>query len=234
MQQNLQQNKGLVKGVFDKVFNKYDLMNDLISLGVHRIWKRDLIRMMNPSKSKILIDVACGTGDVAQLYSEATNNLSKILCLDPNQNMLTEGKKKLSKYKNIKWKLSSAENLKAPNNSFDFYTISFGLRNTKDIKKSISEAYRVLKSGGRFLCLEFSKIENENLDFLYKNYSKIIPHIGKIVVGDDEPYKYLIKSIDQFINQDQLIEELKMNKFKNCGYRNLTGGIAAIHYGWKI
>jgi len=234
MDQVLQQKKGLVKGVFNKVFKKYDLMNDLMSLGIHRIWKKNLIQMMNPSNKKRLIDVACGTGDVAKLYLEATDNISTILCVDPNINMIKECKKNLKKYKNIKWKVCSAERLNVPDNSFDFYTISFGLRNAKNINKSLKEAHRVLKSGGRFLCLEFSKIENNNLEILYKNYSKLIPKIGEIVVGEKKPYEYLVKSIENFINQKQLIEKMKQSNFKNCEYRNLSGGIVAIHSGWKI
>ena len=234
MDQVLQQKKSLVKGVFNKVFKKYDLMNDLMSLGIHRIWKKNLIQMMNPSNKKRLIDVACGTGDVAKLYLEATDNISTILCVDPNINMIKECKKNLKKYKNIKWKVCSAERLNVPDNSFDFYTISFGLRNAKNINKSLKEAHRVLKSGGRFLCLEFSKIENNNLEILYKNYSKLIPKIGEIVVGEKKPYEYLVKSIENFISQKQLIEKMKQSNFKNCEYRNLSGGIVAIHSGWKV
>jgi len=234
MTQALQQKKGLVKGVFNKVFKKYDMMNDLMSLGIHRIWKKNLIQMMNPSNKKRLVDVACGTGDIAKLYLEATNNNSKILCVDPNINMIKECKKNLKKYKNIKWKVCSAEKLNVPDNNFDFYTISFGLRNTKNINKSLNEAYRVLKKGGRFLCLEFSKIENNNLEILYKNYSKLIPKIGEIVVGEKKPYEYLVKSIENFISQKQLIEKMNQNNFVNCEYRNLSGGIVSIHSGWKI
>ena len=234
MQQNLQQNKGLVQSVFDSVFDKYDLMNDLMSLGIHRLWKKELIYMINPTYNQKLIDVGSGTGDIAKLYSEAANNNSKILCIDPNIKMIEKGKKKLRKYNNIKWKTGSAEKLTINNNLFDFYTISFGLRNTKNLNKSISEAYRVLKKGGRFFCLEFSKIENMNLDFLYKKYSKIIPILGKLVVGDKKPYEYLLKSIDEFPNQYQLVEIMKKNGFENCHYRNLSGGIVAIHSGWKI
>ncbi len=234
MQQDLQQKKGLVEGVFNKVFNRYDLMNDFMSLGIHRIWKKDLIQMMNPSNNKKLIDVGCGTGDIASLYIKTTSNKTSILCVDPNKKMITEGKKKLNKYKNITWKVGYAENLKVPNNSYDFYTISFGLRNTKNLNKSLAEAYRVLKKGGRFLCLEFSKIENSNLDFIYKNYSKIIPLLGQIIVGDNKPYKYLTQSIEKFVNQEQLLEIIKNNNFKNCTYINLSGGIVAIHSGWKI
>ena len=234
MNQVLQQKKGLVKEVFNKVFKKYDLMNDLMSLGIHRIWKKNLIQMMNPSNKKKIIDVACGTGDIAKLYLEATDKNSKILCVDPNINMIKECKKNLKKYKNVKWKLCSSEKLNVPNNSFDFYTVSFGLRNAKNIDKSLSEAYRILKRGGRFFCLEFSKIENNNLEIFYKNYSKLIPKIGELVVGQKQPYEYLVKSIENFISQKQLIEKMKNNNFKNCEYRNLSGGIVSIHSGWKI
>ena len=234
MDQVLQQKKGLVKGVFNKVFKKYDLMNDLMSLGIHRIWKKNLIQMMNPSNNKSLIDVACGTGDIAKLYLEATNSNPRILCVDPNVNMIKECKKNLKSYKNIKWKICNAERLNIPDNSFDFYTISFGLRNVKDINKSLREANRVLKKGGRFLCLEFSKIENDNLEILYKKYSKIIPKIGEIVVGEKKPYEYLLKSIENFIDQKQLVEKMEKNNFKNCEYRNLSGGIVSLHSGWKI
>jgi len=234
MQQNLQNKDGLVKNVFNKVYDKYDLMNDFMSLGIHRIWKKDLIQLMNPSKGKKLIDVACGTGDLGKLYLDSVGANQKILCVDPNKGMIKKGKSKLKKYKNIKWIIASAENLPIQDNSCDYYTISFGLRNTKNLNKALSEAYRILKPGGRYLCLEFSKIENSNLNSFYKNYSKLIPLIGKIVVGEKEPYEYLIKSIESFINQAQLINLMKKNKFQNCTYRNLSGGIVAIHSGWKI
>jgi len=234
MQQYLQNKKGLVQKVFDKVYDKYDLMNDFMSLGVHRIWKKDLIKWMNPSTKKRLIDVACGTGDLAKLYLELTDKDEKIFCVDPNKSMINKGKEKLKKYKNIKWLIGSAESLPINDNSFDYYTISFGLRNTKNLNKALSEAYRVLKPGGRYLCLEFSKIQNPNLDFIYKNYSKLIPLIGETIVGKKEPYEYLIKSIEEFINQEELIDLMEKNKFKKCNYRNLSGGIVAIHSGWKI
>ena len=234
MEQYLQNKKGLVQNVFDKVFDKYDLMNDLMSLGIHRLWKKDLIYLMNPSYNQNLIDVASGTGDIAKLFLNNTSKNAQITCVDPNKGMVSKGKDKLKEFKNLKWIVSSAENLPVNDNSFDFYTISFGLRNTKDINKSLSEAYRVLKPGGRFLCLEFSKIQNSNLNFLYKNYSKIIPSIGKIIVGDREPYEYLVKSIDNFLNQEELIDVMIENNFKKCSYRNLSGGIVSIHSGWKI
>ena len=234
MQQYLQNKKGLVQSVFDSVFNKYDLMNDFMSLGVHRIWKRDLLRLMNPSKNKTLIDVACGTGDIGKLFLDSTDRDNKIFCVDPNKGMISEGKKKLNLYKNINWLTATAEKLPIKNNSCDYYTISFGLRNVKNISKALAEAHRVLKPGGRYLCLEFSKIQNPSLNFIYKNYSKLIPLIGKTVVGQKKPYEYLIKSIEGFINQEDLIHLMQKNKFVNCNYRNLSGGIVAIHSGWKV
>ena len=234
MQQYLQNKKGLVQGVFDQVFDKYDLMNDFMSLGVHRLWKKNLINMMNPSKNQNLIDVACGTGDIGKLFLDNTNINNNITCVDPNKGMITKAKSKLINYKNISWIISKAEMLPLKENSFDFYTISFGLRNTTDLNKVLAEAYRVLKPGGRFLCLEFSKIQNENFEYIYKKYSKLIPLVGKYIVGKKEPYDYLIKSIEEFLNQDELLELMKNNNFEKCNYRNLTNGIVSIHSGWKI
>ena len=234
MQQYLQNKKGLVQGVFDKVFDKYDLMNDFMSLGVHRLWKKDLLHMMNASPRQKLVDVACGTGDIAKLYLNCVNKNSKITCVDPNRGMIKKGKEKLSKFQNLNWVVADAENLPIKSNLFDFYTISFGLRNTKDLSKALKEAYRVLKPGGRYLCLEFSKIQNSSLDLVYKYYSKLIPSVGKFVVGKKEPYEYLVKSIENFINQDELIGLMEKNGFEKCTYRNLSGGIVSIHSGWKI
>ena len=234
MQQYLQNKKGLVQNVFDQVYNNYDLMNDLMSLGIHRLWKKNLLNMMNPSYDKRLIDVACGTGDIAKLYLNNVSKFSDITCVDPNKGMIKKGKEKLNKFKNLKWIEANAESLPLLKNSFDFYTISFGMRNTKDLNKTLSEAYRVLKPGGRFLCLEFSKIQNSNLEFLYESYSKLIPSIGKLIVGKKEPYEYLIKSIKDFVNQDELLEIMTNNGFKECFYNNLSGGIVSIHSGWKI
>ena len=234
MQQYLQNKKGLVQNVFDQVYDQYDLMNDFMSLGVHRLWKKSLLNMMNPLPHQKLIDVACGTGDIAKLFLNYVNESSLITCVDPNKGMIKKGKEKLNKFKNIDWIIAPAEKLPIKDNSFDFYTISFGLRNAKNLNQALTEAYRVLKPGGRFFCLEFSKIQNEGLDFIYRNYSKLIPSIGKLVVGNKEPYEYLIKSIENFINQDELIDLMLKNGFKKCDYRNLSGGIVSIHSGWKI
>ncbi len=234
MRQFLQNQKNLVKNVFDKVYDKYDLMNDFMSFGIHRLWKKDFINMMAPSINKKLIDVGCGTGDIGKLFLKKTQSKGTVYNVDPNEKMINYGKKRFIDTKNIVWKIASAEKLDFDDNYFDYYTISFGLRNTKSINKSLEEAYRVLKPGGRYLCLEFSKIENSNLDFIYKNYSKIIPQIGKLVVGEREPYDYLIESIERFVNQDQLIDYMKNTGFIDCKYRNLSGGIVAIHSGWKV
>ena len=234
MQQYLQNKKGLVQSVFNRVYDKYDLMNDFMSLGIHRIWKKNLINMINPTLNGNLIDVACGTGDIGKLFLDNTSIDRKISCVDPNKGMIAKGKEKLNKYKNIDWVVAPAEKLPVLSNSFDYYTISFGLRNTKNIDKALSEALRVLKPGGRFLCLEFSKIQNSKLDLAYKNYSKLIPFIGSIVVGEKEPYEYLLKSIKNFVNQKELLSLMEKNKFKKCSYRNLTGGIVSIHSGWKF
>jgi len=234
MKNTIQDKTKLVNSVFSKVFKKYDLMNDLMSLGVHRIWKEKFIDWLNPTPNSNLIDVASGTGDIAKLFSKKTNHLANITCIEPNNEMYNQGRKKLNYLKNIKWIKAEAEFLPVNDNSYDFYTISFGIRNVSDINKSLKEAYRVLNTGGRFMCLEFSKIDNEALNFLYKKYSKIIPVVGKYVVGSSKPYEYLIESIDSFYNQKELSELMVRNGFSNVEYRNLTNGIAAIHSGWKI
>ena len=234
MQQYLQNEKGLVQNVFDDVYDRYDLMNDLMSLGIHRLWKKNLLNMMNPTSNSKLADVACGTGDIAKFFLNYFSKENSVTCVDPNKNMIKKGKQKLKNFKNIDWIIASAEKLPLKNNSYDYYTISFGIRNTKNLTKALKEAYRILKPGGRFFCLEFSKIQNQNLDFLYKKYSKFIPSLGKIILGKKEPYEYLIKSIESFVNQDELINLMIKNGFKKCEYRNLSGGIVSIHSGWKI
>ena len=234
MDSHFQDKTKLVNNVFSKVYKKYDLMNDIMSFGIHRLWKKKLINWMNPHKSSRLIDVASGTGDLAKIFSEKNNNHNNIYCVEPNVNMLKMGKNKLIKYKNIKWHHASAEKLPFKDNTFDFYTISYGIRNVSNIDLCLKEAFRVLNTGGRFMCLEFSKIENELLNKIYKEYSKIIPVIGKYLVGDSMPYDYLIDSINKFYTQDQLQNLIEKNGFCNVEFRNLSNGISAIHSGWKI
>ena len=193
-----------------------------------------MIKWMNPQLGNNLIDVASGTGDLAKIFSEHNNNLNKIFCVEPNKNMLKEGQKRLKKYKNIKWSLSSAENLPFQDNTFDYYTISYGIRNVTNINSSLKEAFRVLKPSGRFMCLEFSKVENQLLKNLYSRYSKTIPILGKYIVGESMPYEYLIKSIEKFYSQNELVDLMQKNGFSNIEFRNLSSGISAIHSGWKI
>ena len=220
--------------VFNSVFNKYDIMNDLMSLGIHRLWKKRLIEWMNPKKDDHLIDMAAGTGDIANAFLSRIKNQGYVSCVDPNKLMIEQGRKKLKNLNNIQWHVSSAENLPFKDNMFDIYSVSFGVRNFSDTQKALREAHRVLKSGGRFICLEFSKVENEILNKVYKTYSKTIPFIGKYIVGDSEPYDYLIKTIDEFYDQESFKKIILDNGFNNVEYRNLSGGIVAIHSAWKI
>jgi len=226
--------KRLVKRVFQDVFDKYDLMNDLMSLGVHRLWKKNFIHWLNPQKNTTLIDVASGTGDIAKLYLNKIKYKGSVCCVDENKEMLDLNKRKFKVNANIKWFCNSAEKLPFKNNHFDYYTISFGIRNVSNINSTLKEAYRVMKPGGRFLCLEFSKVKNEILNRFYKTYSKSIPQIGKFIVGKSEPYKYLINSIEKFYSQDEFFEVIKKQNFINVSYRNLSGGIVTIHSAWKV
>tara|TARA_B110000495_G_scaffold171512_1_gene159833 strand:+ start:270 stop:752 length:483 start_codon:yes stop_codon:yes gene_type:complete len=156
----IQDKTKLVNSVFSKVYKKYDLMNDIMSLGVHRLWKKDMVNWMRHQSEQKILDVASGTGDLAKIISKKNYNKNKIFCVEPNKDMLKVGKQKLRFYKNIEWHLASAEKLPFKDNMFDFYTISYGIRNVTDINLCLKEAFRVLKTGGRFMCLEFSKVEN--------------------------------------------------------------------------
>ena len=224
----------LVYKVFSNVSGKYDLMNDVMSLGIHRIWKKNLLDWMNPQKGDHLIDVASGTGDVARSFLKKINFNGRVTCIEPNKLMIKAGKQKLKNFDKIEWINASAEKLPFGEEVFDLYSVSFGIRNFSNINQSLKEAKRVLKTGGRIFCLEFSKVENEILKKLYKTYSKSIPYIGRYIVGKSEPYKYLIDSIDKFYDQEELYKIFKKNGFHKVEYRNLLGGIAAIHVGWKI
>ena len=224
----------LITKVFQDVSKKYDLMNDLMSLGVHRLWKKNFINWLNPQENTILIDVASGTGDIANLYLNKINYKGSVCCVDENKEMLDLNKKKIEKNANVKWFCNSAEKLPFKNNYFDYYTISFGIRNVSNINNVLKEAHRVLKPGGRFLCLEFSKVKNEILNRFYKIYSKSIPQIGKLIVGKSEPYEYLVNSIEEFDSQGEFFKKIKKQNFINVSYRNLSGGIVAIHSAWKV
>ena len=234
MKNHHKNNERLVTKVFQGVFDKYDLMNDLMSLGIHRLWKKKFIHWLNPQKNTKLIDVASGTGDIAKLFLKKVDYKSYVYCVDENAEMLNLNKKKFGKITNIKWFCNNAEKLPFENNHFDYYTISFGIRNIENINNALNEAFRVLKPGGRFLCLEFSKVKNEILNKFYKTYSKSIPIIGKFIVGKSEPYEYLINSIEKFYTQEEFFQQIKKQNFANISYRNLSGGIAAMHSAWKI
>jgi|TARA_B100000953_G_scaffold270537_1_gene240875 demethylmenaquinone methyltransferase/2-methoxy-6-polyprenyl-1,4-benzoquinol methylase len=223
-----------VTKVFQDVFDKYDLMNDLMSLGIHRVWKRNFIHWLNPQKNTTLVDVASGTGDIAKLFLSEIDYKGQVYCVDENKGMLDLNKKKLKGNTNVKWFCNNAEKLPFENNHFDYYTISFGIRNVGNISNALKEAYRVLKPGGRFLCLEFSKVKNEILNKLYQTYSKSLPRIGKIVVGKSEPYEYLIESIEKFHSQEEFFKQIEKQNFTKISYRNLSGGIVAIHSAWKV
>jgi len=209
-------------------------MNDLMSLGIHRFWKKKFVDWLNPQENTKLIDVASGTGDIAKLFLEKIDYKGSVNCVDENKDMLKLSKKKFKKFSKVEFFCNNAEKLPFKDNYFDYYTISFGIRNVNNIHNALGEAYRVLKPGGRFLCLEFSKVENEILNKFYKTYSKSLPKIGKIVVGKSEPYEYLINSIEKFYSQEKFLSEIKKFDFTNTSYRNLSGGIVAIHSAWKI
>jgi|TARA_Y100000294_G_scaffold12200_1_gene11105 demethylmenaquinone methyltransferase/2-methoxy-6-polyprenyl-1,4-benzoquinol methylase len=223
-----------VTKVFQDVFDKYDLMNDLMSLGIHRVWKRNFIHWLNPQKNTTLVDVASGTGDIAKLFLSEIDYKGHVYCVDENKGMLDLNKKKLKGNTNVKWFCNNAEKLPFKNNRFDYYTISFGIRNVSNLSNTLKEAYRVLKPGGRFLCLEFSKVKNKILNKLYKTYSKSLPRIGKVIIGKSEPYEYLIKSIEKFHSQEEFFKQIEKQNFTKVSYRNLSGGIVAIHSAWKI
>ncbi len=234
MKSTIQDKNKLVNSVFSNVHKKYDLMNDIMSLGIHRLWKEKFINWMSPQPNTKLIDVASGTGDIAKLFFKKTDETAKITCVEPNKKMLEQGKIKLKNYSTIYWINSSAEKIPVKDDTFDYYSISYGIRNVTKINDALKEALRVLKPGGRFMCLEFSKIDNELINFLYKQYSKTIPLIGKLVVGSEKPYEYLVDSIKKFYNQEQLAELMRNNGFSNVEFRNVSGGVSAIHSGWKI
>ena len=234
MKSTIQDKDKLVNSVFSEVHTKYDLMNDIMSFGIHRIWKEKFVNWLNPQPNTQLIDVAAGTGDIAKMFNKESNKLNQITCVEPNKEMFNQGRKKLQNSQNIKWINAKAEKIPVRDNSFDYYTISYGIRNVTNINQALREAFRILKPGGRFMCLEFSKVDNEIIKFVYKNYSKAIPYIGRLIVGNDEPYKYLVKSINEFYNQKQLVELMRKSGFSNIEFRNLSNGISAIHSGWKI
>lgn len=228
----------LVKDVFTNVASKYDIMNDVMSLGVHRLWKDALIDWLNPQPHQELLDVAGGTGDISFKFIKRAKGLARATVLDMTEGMLIEGQKR-SEAENLaeklEWVCSDAMSLPFKNNSFDVYTISFGIRNVTNIKKALAEAYRVLKMGGRIAVLEFGQMPDELLQKVYNSYSfNVIPELGKLIAGDKKSYQYLVESIRRFPQQDDFSKLLTSEGFENVKYRNMSFGIAAIHSGWKI
>lgn len=226
----------LVQGVFESVAKKYDIMNDFMSAGIHRLWKNTFVDMINPQADMKLLDVAGGTGDIAFRFME--NGGGSVFVCDLTEGMVRVGRdRSMDKgiLNSIQWTVGDAQKLPMQDSSVDVYTIAFGLRNVTEIEQALAEAYRVLKPGGRFMCLEFSHVVLPVLDKIYDKYSfDILPKIGEFVAGDKESYVYLVESIRRFPKQDVLIEKMQNTGFENTSYKNLTGGIACIHSGWKI
>ncbi len=228
----------LVRGVFDSVAPSYDVMNDLMSGGLHRLWKDHLVRKIRPRAGMRFLDVAGGTGDIAFRIRKKVGKGSQITLCDINAEMLAVGRDRAidkGMGDDFEWITGNAESLPIPDHSVDVYTIAFGLRNVTHIDDALSEALRVLKPGGRFYCLEFSKVHEPLLARIYDEYSyKLIPKIGKIVAKDEESYQYLVESIRKFPSQKELLKRMEAAGFRQCRYENLTFGVVAIHMGVKI
>ena len=223
----------LVDKVFNSVAYKYDLMNDITSLGIHRSWKNDLINWLAPQSTQNLADIAGGTGDIANKFLIAGGNSAHVF--DINKEMIQIGKQKYKNINNINWTIASAENIPVLDNSFERATMSFGLRNIPDRNKSLQEIFRILKPGGRFICLEFSHVENDIFKKFYDLWSlKIIPLIGQKITGDKEAYTYLVESIRKFPTQAEVSHMLSLVGFSRVRYRNLSNGIVTLHSGWKL
>lgn len=232
--------QGLVNDVFHKVAKRYDIMNDVMSVGLHRAWKNAMVAALNPRKdpSYKVLDVAGGTGDIAFRIVEASNRLAHATVLDINGSMLEVGAERAASRKlsdNLTFVEANAEDLPFENNSFDAYTIALGIRNVPHIDVALREAYRVLKRGGRLLVLEFSEFGIPLIDRVYDEWSfKAIPKFGKMITGDAEPYQYLVESIRKFPNQEDFAKMIRTAGFSRVTYTNYMGGITALHSGWKL
>jgi demethylmenaquinone methyltransferase / 2-methoxy-6-polyprenyl-1,4-benzoquinol methylase len=228
---------GMVHGVFSRVASRYDVMNDLMSLGIHRIWKDAMMDWLAPRAGQRLLDVAGGTGDVAFRFLRRAPDAKAVVC-DLTEPMLVEGRKRAEAERlagNLDWVVGDAMALPFPDSSFDVYSISFGIRNVTRIADALAEAYRVLKPGGRLMVLEFSQIPNNLMQKAYDIYSfNVIPAMGQVVAGDRASYQYLVESIRKFPDQEAFAAMIRDAGFGQVKYRNLTMGIAALHSGWKL
>jgi demethylmenaquinone methyltransferase/2-methoxy-6-polyprenyl-1,4-benzoquinol methylase len=228
---------GMVHGVFTNVASKYDIMNDVMSGGVHRIWKDAMMDWLAPRPGQRLLDVAGGTGDIAFRFLKRAGAAEAVV-LDMTESMLIEGRKRAEAEAlstQLEWIVGDAMALPFEDNSFDVYTISFGIRNVTRVSEALSEAFRVLRPGGRLMVLEFSQLPNPAMQKAYDLYSfNVIPRMGQLVAGDSESYQYLVESIRQFPDQDTFAGMIRDAGFENVSYRNMTFGVAALHAGWKI
>ena len=226
-----------VQGVFTSVASKYDVMNDVMSFGIHRIWKEAMMDWLAPRAGQKLLDVAGGTGDISfKFLKRAGSGHSTVL--DITENMLIEGRKRAETAQmvdNLDWVVGDAMALPFADNSFDVYTISFGIRNVTRPQEALNEAYRVLRPGGRLMVLEFSQIPVPLAQKAYDLYSfNVIPRMGQMIANDRASYQYLVESIRKFPDQETFLSMVQQAGFENTSYRNLSLGIAALHSGWKI
>ena len=233
---------GMVRGVFDSVASSYDVMNDVMSAGVHRVWKDMTAARLNPQPGEFIVDCAGGTGDMARRFAKLAQRARKrrggepasIMVIDYNAEMIAAGRTRAFD-PSILWSVGDAQRLPLPDACADAYLISFGIRNVTDIAAALREACRVLKPGGRFLCLEFSRPVTEALQKAYDAYSfKVIPALGQLVAKDRASYQYLVESIRRFPPQDRFAAMIREAGFSNVGWTNFTGGVAALHHGWAV
>jgi demethylmenaquinone methyltransferase/2-methoxy-6-polyprenyl-1,4-benzoquinol methylase len=226
----------LVSDVFKRIAKRYDQMNDLMSFGLHRRWKNELVELLRPYPGMHLLDMAGGTGDVACRFLQASTDSQVTVC-DANEDMLAEGKRRAINrgiVTGLTWVTADAADLPFPDNTFDAYSISFGLRNVTHIDRALAEAQRVLKPGGLFACLEFSKIQSPLMNKMYRLYAfDIIPALGQVVAGDKAAYQYMVESIDKFPDQETLASWITQAGFEKITWRNLSNGVVALHSALK-